>query len=324
MKAANAKFLVLALILALVLGWLAYRHYHEIERSTENAYIGADVVNVAPQVSGRVVRVHVLENQFVKKGDPLFDIDPEPYRIALEHAKADLAEAYQNARRDSADIALAKAGIAKTESDLANARSIEARDSQLVAKHFLSQQALDDAKTRVKTLEAALNEARAKLQGAHSAPWNTADRGDYMKARAALDQAALDLSRTHVIAEHDGQISNLTLTAGSTVATGVPLFALIDKNSYYVDANFKETELPGIRAGQKVDIDFDMYPGEHFKGTVESIGGSTGTAFSLLPPQNATGNWVKITQRIPVRIRLDSMDRALRIGATATVTVHLE
>ncbi len=323
MKIANAKFWVLALVLAVVLGWLAYQHYHEIERSTENAYIGADVVNVAPQVSGRVIKVYVQENQFVKKGDTLFDIDPEPYRIALEHARADLAEAYQNARRDTADIALAKAGIAQTESDLANALSIEARDRQLVARHFLSQQALDDAMTRVKSLKAALNEARAKLQSALSAPENTVDRGDYMKAKAAIDQANLDLQRTHVLAEHDGQISNLTLTAGSTVGKDTPLFALIDKNSFHVDANFKETELPGIKTGQKVDIEFDMYPGEHFKGTVESIGGSTGTAFSLLPPQNATGNWVKITQRVPVRIRLDNIDRALRIGATATVTVHL-
>jgi membrane fusion protein, multidrug efflux system len=324
MKIANAKFLALAAALAVVLGWLAYQHYHDIERSTENAYIGADVVNVAPQVAGRVIRVYVQENQFVKKGDPLFDIDPEPYKIALAHAQADLSQALQSARRDSADIALAKAGIAQTKSDLANARSIEARDRQLVARHFLSQQSLDDAKTKVKSLEAALNEARARLESAHSAPENTADRGDYMKAQAALDQANLDLKRTHVLAEHDGQISNLTLTAGSTVGIGNPLFALIDKNSFHVDANFKETELPGIRVGQKADVEFDMYPDERFTGVVESIGGSTGTAFSLLPPQNATGNWVKITQRVPVRIRLAPMDRALRIGATATVTVHLK
>jgi len=108
------------------------------------------------------------------------------------------------------------------------------------------------------------------------------------------------------------------------VGIGNPLFALIDKNSFHVDANFKETELPGIRVGQKADVEFDMYPDERFTGVVESIGGSTGTAFSLLPPQNATGNWVKITQRVPVRIRLAPMDRALRIGATATVTVHLK
>jgi membrane fusion protein (multidrug efflux system) len=108
------------------------------------------------------------------------------------------------------------------------------------------------------------------------------------------------------------------------VSVRSPLFALIAKDSFHIDANFKETELPGIKPGQKVDIQIDMYPGQHFSGTVESLSGGTGTAFSLLPPQNATGNWVKITQRVPVRIKIAPTDRALRIGATATVTVHLK
>ena len=324
MKIANAKVWAAITVLAVLLGWLAYQHYYDAERSTENAYIQADVVNVASQVAGRVIKVYVRENQFVKKGDALFDVDPEPYRIALSHAQADLAEALQNARQDRAEIELAHAQIEQSESDLANAKSIAARDKELVARHFLSQQALEDADTRVKSLQAAVDEAHARLKSAHSAPEKIAQRGDVMKAEAAISQANLDLQRTHVLAEQDGQISNLTLVAGSTVGIGAPLFALIKKNSFHVDANFKETELPGIRPGQQVDIEFDMYPGQHFTGTVESLGGSTGTAFSLLPPQNATGNWVKITQRVPVRIRLSPTDRALRIGATATVTVHIK
>ena len=324
MKLINTKTLAAMAALALLLGWFAYQRYHDASRSTENAYIEADVVNVASQVAGRVIRVYVQENQFVKKGDPLFDVDPEPYRIALSHAQADLAQALQNAHKDLAEIELAHAQIEQSESDLANAKSIAARDKELVARHFLSQQALDDANTRVKSLQAAVDEAHARLKSAHSAPEKIAQRGDVMKAEAAISQANLDLQRTHVLAEQDGQISNLTLVAGSTVGIGAPLFALIKKNSFHVDANFKETELPGIRPGQQVDIEFDMYPSQHFTGTVESLGGSTGTAFSLLPPQNATGNWVKITQRVPVRIRLSPTDRALRIGATATVTVHLK
>lgn len=324
MKLINAKTLSAMAALVLLLGWLAYQHYHDATRSTENAYIEADVVNVASQVAGRVIRVYVQENQFVKKGDALFDVDPEPYRIALSHAQADLAQALQNARQDRAEIELAHAQIEQSESDLENARSIAARDKKLVARHFLSQQALDDADTRVKSLQAAVDEAHARLKSAHSAPEKTAQRGDVMKAEAAISQANLDIEHTHVLAAQDGQISNLTLVSGSMVGIGAPLFALIKKNSFHVDANFKETELPGIRPGQQVDIEFDMYPGQHFTGTVESLGGSTGTAFSLLPPQNATGNWVKITQRVPVRIRLSPTDRALRIGATATVTVHLK
>ncbi len=321
---AHKKTLAAVLLLAALLGWLAYEHYADATRSTENAYIEADVVSVASQVAGRVINVYIKENQFVHKGDALFDIDPEPYAIALAHAQADLAQALQNAHQDRADIELAEAQIEQGASDLANARSIYARDKELVARHFLSQQALDDAKTRMQSLQATLDEAHAKLSRAHSAPEKTEARGDVLKAQAAISQARLDLEHTHVVAAQDGQISNLTLTAGSMVGIGMPLFALIEKNSFHIDANFKETELPGIRPGQQVDIEFDMYPGQHFTGTVESLSGGTGTAFSLLPPQNATGNWVKITQRVPVRIKIAPTDRALRIGATATVTVHLK
>jgi membrane fusion protein (multidrug efflux system) len=147
-----------------------------------------------------------------------------------------------------------------------------------------------------------------------------------LRAQAAIDQAKLDLEHTHVVAVDDGQISNLSLTAGSLIGVGTPLFALIADNSFYIDANYKETELVGIHPGQPVDIQIDMYPGQQFKGTVESLSGGTGTAFSLLPPQNATGNWVKIAQRIPVRIKFAPTDaeHPLRIGATATVSVQLK
>jgi membrane fusion protein (multidrug efflux system) len=192
-------------------------------------------------------------------------------------------------------------------------------------QHFLSQQSLDDAKTRQQSLQASLEQARAKLTKAQAMPQDPEERGDVLKAKAAIEQAKLDLQHTHVIAAQDGQISNLSLTAGSLVSAGEPLFALIADNSFHIDANFKETELPGIHPGQDVDISIDMYPGKHFKGKVESISGGTGTAFSLLPAQNATGNWVKIAQRVPVRIKLapTDADHPLRIGATATVTVNL-
>jgi len=175
-------------------------------------------------------------------------------------------------------------------------------------------------------LQAAREEARAKLTKALSAPQQPDKRGDILKAQAAIEQAKLDLQHTHVTAAQDGQLSNVTLAAGSLVAAGAPQFALITDNSFHINANFKETELVGIHPGQSVDIEIDMYPGRHFKGTVQSLSGGTGTAFSLLPPQNATGNWVKIAQRVPVRIKLAPADAAypLRIGATATVSVQLK
>ena len=163
----------------------------------------------------------------------------------------------------------------------------------------------------------------AKAQGKTQQP---EERGDVLKAQSAIAQARLDLEHTHLTATVDGQISNLSLTAGTMVNMGVPLFALIANNSFYIDANFKETELVGIHPGENVDIKIDMYPGQHFIGTVESMSGGTGTAFSLLPPQNATGNWVKIAQRVPVRIKFAQTDaeHPLRIGATATVSVQLK
>jgi membrane fusion protein (multidrug efflux system) len=144
-------------------------------------------------------------------------------------------------------------------------------------------------------------------------------------ATASLEQALLDLQHAHVSASQDGRVQNISLTAGSTVAPGTPLFALIVDRSFWVDANFKETQLAQIRPGQKVDVEVDMYPGHVFHGHVESLGGSTGTAFSLLPPQNATGNWVKVTQRVPVKVRFDDLDPRfpLRVGATATVNIRV-
>jgi len=323
---AHKKKIIIVLALVALISGLSFAYFAGLSRSTENAYINADVVSVAAQVSGRVIAVHIKDNQHVRKGDALFDIDPEPFAIALERAQADLALARQSARQDNAEVSVAHALVAQAESDLANARSTYSRDKELVEQHFLSQQSLDDAQTRMQALQASLEQARAKLTKALSAPVKTEERGDVLKARATIDQAKLDLEHTHIIAAQDGQISNLSLTAGSLVGVGTPLFALIADNSFHIDANYKETELVGIHPGQDVDIQIDMYPSQHFKGTVESLSGGTGTAFSLLPPQNATGNWVKIAQRVPVRIKLAPTDAAhpLRIGATATVSVQLK
>jgi membrane fusion protein, multidrug efflux system len=322
----HKRYIIITLAVIALLGGFAFMHYAGLTRSTENAYINADVVNVAAQVSGRVTAVHIKNNQYVHKGDSLFEIDPEPFTIALSRAQADLALALQAERQDNAEISVARAQVTQAQSDLANARSSYKRDQELVGQHFLSQQSLDNSKTRLQTSLAGLEQARAKLTKALSAPQTPEKRGDVLKAQAAIAQAKLDLEHTHVTAVQDGQISNLSLSAGSLVRAGEPLFALIDSNSFYIDANFKETELSGIHAGQDVDIRIDMYPNLAFHGTVESLSGGTGTAFSLLPAQNATGNWVKIAQRVPVRIKLapTDADHPLRIGATATVSVQLK
>jgi len=322
----NKKPIAIAILVITLLAGIGFQQYNARYRSTDNAYLNADVVPVAAQVAGRVIGVYIKDNQHVRKGDALFDIDPEPFSITLARAEADLAQAMQNSRQDTAEVAAARAQVEQTTMDLNNASATYTRAKELVAQHFLSQQGADDAQTRMETLQAGLEQARAKLAKALSAPAKPQERADVLRAQAEIAQAKLDLEHAHVTATMDGQISNFSLTPGSMVGVGAPLFALIADNSFHIDANFKETELPGIHPGQDVDIKIDMYPGIPFKGTVESLSGGTGTAFSLLPPQNATGNWVKIAQRVPVRIKLDSADadRPLRIGATATVTVHLQ
>jgi membrane fusion protein (multidrug efflux system) len=322
----NKKLLVAAVIVLLSIAIAVYIKFSAHTRSTENAYVGADVVQIAAQVGGRVTALLVNDNQMVHKGDVLFEIDPEPFRIALTRAEANLAQAMQNARQDNADAVAARAQITQTEADLINARSHYARAKDMVAKNFASQQTVDDALAKVLSLSAAMQQVQAKLNRALAAPANSDERADVLRAQAEIAQAKLDLAHTKVITGQEGFITNLSLTAGSLVAPGIPLFALIEKNSFHVDANFKETELPGIHPGQVADIEIDMYPGQPFHGKVNSLSGGTGTAFSLLPPQNATGNWVKIAQRVPVKITLDKYDdeHPLRIGATATVTVHLD
>ncbi|MBI1175731.1 MAG: biotin/lipoyl-binding protein [Sideroxydans sp.] len=323
--AQKKKTVASLLVIGVLFGTFAFVKLTSHVRSTENAYINADVVEVASLAPGRITAVHVTDNQHVRKGDPLFDVDPEPFRIALARAQADLAMAMQSARQDTAEVSASRAQVAQTSIDLENARTSYTRAKELVARHFLTQQATDDALTRVQALQAALEQARAKLAKAQSVPQKIEERADVLKAQAEIAQAKLDLEHAHVTAEQDGQITNLSLTPGSLVAVGTPLFALIAENSFHIDANFKETELAGIHPGEAVDIDIDMYPHHRFHGTVESLSGGTGTAFSLLPPQNATGNWVKIAQRVPVRIKLDPPEAGypLRIGATATVGVHI-
>jgi membrane fusion protein (multidrug efflux system) len=196
----------------------------------------------------------------------------------------------------------------------------------LVAKGFLSRQALDDANAKLAATRAAVAQAHARLQKAQVALGAHGETTPAVAAAtASLEQAKLDLERAHVTASQDGWVQNISLAAGTTVNPGAPLFALIVDRSFWVDANFKETQLAQIRPGQPVDVEVDMYPGHIFHAHVESLGGSTGTAFSLLPPQNATGNWVKVTQRVPVKVRFDDFDPRypLRVGATATVDVRV-
>lgn len=315
----------IAMAIAVVAGGTWYWRYAARYRSTDNAYVNADLVQVSSQLNGLVMAVHVHEGQLVRAGQALFDVDPEPYRVALARARAELAQAEQGARQARTDVSANDAAVRQAQADLTNARAAAQRTRSLVQQKFLAHQADDDAQARVQVSEAALAQAEARLAGArvHAAHVGDATPA-VLAARTAVTQAGLDLARTRVVAGREGWIVNLTLVPGTSVVAYRPLFALVARGSFWVDANFKETELPGIEPGQPAEVEVDMLPGRHYRGVVDVIGNGTGAAFSLLPAQNATGNWVKVTQRIPVRIRFAGEDAGLpfRVGASAQVTVR--
>jgi len=295
--------------------------------STDDAYLNADVAQVAALVSGPVTVVQVRDNEFVHKGQALFDIDPAPFQVALAKAQAKLAQSAQGVHEDDADVQAARAELVRENAALQNALSQWQRTQELVGRGFLSKQAADDAHAKVLTQQATRGAAQARLTRAEAkTSGGMAQSPDVLAAKAEVAQAELNLSYTHVIAPSDGWVSNLTLARGTVVSANAPLFALIVNGSFRVDANFKETQLKGIEPGQTAEIVVDMYPKHVFHGTVESLSGSTGNAFSLLPPQNATGNWVKVTQRVPVKVHISDADAALplRVGTTATVKIHLD
>ncbi|HJV85225.1 MAG TPA: HlyD family secretion protein [Noviherbaspirillum sp.] len=315
--------IVLILLVAAIFGYRYWRH-SELYVSTDDAYLNAHTVEIAAQIGGQIVRVYVRDNQQVKAGDPLFDIDPQPYRLALDKAQAQLRLAEQSVAQQSAAVAAAEAQVAQRQAELQNAQSNNQRQQQLVRQGFLSKQGAEASRTQARTAAAALHAAQANLEQARSALGTTGENNASVKAaQAAVNQAQLDLEHTHVTAPTQGSVANLSLRPGNTVQAGAPLFALISNQEYWADANFKETELERVRPGAPATVTVDMYPDHPFHGVVESVSGGAGTAFSLLPPQNATGNWVKVTQRVPVRVRITDPDPTypLRIGTTATVEV---
>ena len=324
--AARGLLVVLLLAAAGVAGYGYWEHSGRL-RSTENAYVNAEVVQVASLVAGRVIAVPVVENQYVRQGEALFDVDPAPFKVAVARARAEVDLARRGTVQDTAEVRALEAELNRQGTEQANAQTVERRTRSLVAQGFMSQQAVDDAASKVASSQAAVEQAKARLEKARAAL--TANNGPTPAVAAALanlDQAQLDLAHAHVVAPHDGWVVNKRLVAGSSVTPGQPLFGLIRDQSFWVDANFKETELPGLRAGQQAEIEVDMYPGHRFTGRVQSFSGGTGAAFSLLPPQNATGNWVKVTQRVPVKVSFESFEKEfpLRVGATATVRVKLQ
>ena len=297
--------------------------------STDNAYVQQDRVSVSSDVAGRIVAVNARENQVVKAGDLLFQIDPVPYRIALEQANAAIATARVQVSTLATDSGSAAADIAAARADIALAQATYERQAALMKQGFTTRASFDAAaqqvaagKARLATANASAAKARVQVgSGIGSSGLPAAVQA----AMAQRDKASLELQRTSVFAPVGGTVTQSTrLQVGQMMITGLPAVSIVASNRTWIEANFKETDLDKMRVGQPATVSFDAYGGLKLKGHVQSIGAGTGSEFSVLPAQNATGNWVKVTQRVPVRISIDEASpRALIAGLSAKVDIDV-
>jgi membrane fusion protein (multidrug efflux system) len=288
---------------------------------TDDAQVEADVVALAPRVGGTLAEVLVAENALVKRGQPIARIDDADYRVKLRQAEAEVETATAQAAVSDAQIAAARAQVTRAEAeaeraslDLRRAEDLKAGDAIAADRYDASRTGSESAAAGASVGRAQYAAALANGQLAHAKVKN---------ARAALDLARLQLSWTEVKAPADGTVSRLAARVGQIVQPGQPLAQLVPQESYVV-ANFKETQVGRIRAGQRVEVEIDSFPGRSLAGRVESVSAGTGARFSLLPPDNASGNFVKVVERVPVRIAWTSppADLPLRAGMSALVTVH--
>jgi membrane fusion protein (multidrug efflux system) len=334
------KAVIAALALAVLAAMLLYGHHWwttgRFMQATDDAYVGGEVTIIAPKVAGFIIEVAIEDNQSVHAGDLLVRLDDRDFRAALDSAdatvatqKAALANLDAIGRLQEAIVDQAAAEIVAAEAEAARARFDYDRYNQLAAVQFASKQRFQQADADDKKAVAAERKARAAFAAARQQIEVIATQK--AQARTMLDQAAaqraiaaLNLSYTEIRAPIDGVVGNRAARAGAYATVGAALISLVPSGGLWIDANFKESQLAGMRKGQKATISADVAPGETITGRVASIAPATGAQFSILPPENATGNFTKIVQRVPVRIRLDG-DAAilgkLRPGLSVTAEV---
>ncbi len=321
-KLKEHKHLVLGIILTLLFLVLIghYRWKNEVYPNTDDAYVNAHLVNIAPKVSGSIQTVYVKNNQWVHKGDLLISIDPVDYNLQLAKAQKDLSLATQQASIAKKQIVLAKTNVARAQSEYNFTHAMAVRYTNLYLQKSGSKQDMQNyvndstqAKEALKQAQTTLLQANVQHQAAIT---------QIGMANIAINNAQNDIGYTKIHAPVDGYISDLNLQTGELVVQGQKMFGLVDTHTWWIDANFKETQLERMKPGQPVEITLDMYGSHRYKGIVQSISFASGDTFSLLPPENATGNWVKVTQRFPVMIKIeDDKNFPLRVGASCEVSV---
>lgn len=355
-KKRNPVFIIILGILLIGGGWFGVSKYihgkhHE---ETDDAQVSSDIIPVIPRVSGYVKEVLVNDNQQVKKGDTLMILDERDYKIKLEEAEAALATAETNLQTAKATTNAARANIATSQASVGTVDAeIEAakvnvwrtsqdyeRFSNLIKDHSITQQQFEQALAAKQTAEKQLailqeQKKQASQQTQFVAQQSNATARQVNVANATIhqrqvdvDAATLNLSYTVIIAQQDGLVSKINVQPGQFVQSGQALFSIVHSNEVWVVANFKETQLNKMRAGQRVIVTADAFPRHKFQAELTSFSPATGSTFALLPPDNATGNFVKVVQRLPVKIEFtdlsDSLVKKLRPGLNVSVDVHLD
>ena len=327
------KALLAGITLAFVAAGIAYAAYYQIVLSkiqeTDNAYVGGNLVNLSSQVTGNVTDIRADETQMVQAGAPLIQLDAADADIALQQADARLGAAVRQQRQRYADVAQYDATVAQRKLQLKNAEDDLARRKPLAADHTVSGEEVEHARQAVADARAAITVALRQEEAAKAGIGGVAvaQHPAVQAAKADYVQAWLAARRNTILAPVSGYVAKRSVQLGARATPGTSLMSIVPLDQLWVDANFKESELKNIRVGQPAKVEADMYGSKvEFHGRVVGLSAGTGSAFSLLPAQNASGNWIKVVQRLPVRIALDPQElkaHPLRIGLSTTVAVDI-
>lgn len=318
--------LLALLLIAYGVWWAIYaRHFED----TDDAYVAGNVVQVTPQVSGTVVAIHADDTELVEAGKPLVDLDHSDAKVALDQAEAQLAQTVREVRTLFVNNGALNAAVTQRVADVAKARDDLARRQELSGTGAVAKEDLEHARTALIAAESALQAARDQLTSNRALTDGTtvAQHPNVQRAAAQVQAAYLALSRNTLLAPITGYIAKRSVQVGQRVAPGTPLLSVVPLNALWVDANFKEVQVAKMRIGQPVELYSDVYGSSiKYHGKVAGLSAGTGAAFALLPTQNASGNWIKVVQRIPVRITLDPKDleaHPLRVGLSMQVEVDV-
>ncbi|MBO1538307.1 HlyD family efflux transporter periplasmic adaptor subunit [Pseudomonas sp. OA65] len=327
------KVMLLALTLIVILAGLGVWGWHELygrwSESTDDAYVNGNVVEITPQVTGTVVSIGADDGDLVREGQVLVQFDPNDAEVGLQSAQANLARTVRQVRGLYSNVDGMRAQVNAQEAEVQKAQENYSRRKNLAAGGAISQEELSHARDDLTSAQNALANARQQLKTTSALVDDTvvSSHPDVQAAAAQLRQAFLTNARSTLIAPVTGYVAKRTVQLGQRVQPGTALMAVIPLDQLWIDANFKETQLRDMRIGQPVDIETDLYGSDvKYSGTIDSLGAGTGSAFALLPAQNATGNWIKIVQRVPVRIHINAQELAkhpLRVGLSTQVSVNL-